>query len=347
MRVKAGSAISGPKSVQGGVPQGSLLGVLLFNATIDFFETRSNDVKKYGGFLPQLPPIPPGPVPVEVEEEPTDRDYLHLPPFKRTPITVSKYVDDNVMMEKLNFDRVPTDGHSFRTKHAKRTQNLFQMISHESEYQKMRVNAAKTQSLCISDLKSYVPRAFFFAQDGTQISSGDNMKILGVEFSSLPDMSAQVKAIKRSFVARVWFLRHLGHLGMNQEDLLAVYKSMILPMHDYCSCVYNSSLTITQSGQLERLQALALKAIYGMEHSYRSLLALSGLPPLKIRRDRRCDKFATKCANSERFGDWFPRNDPLRVTRNPLEFKEERARTKRLYNSPLYHMRRRLNGREE
>ena len=79
------------------------------------------------------------------------------------------------------------------------------------------------------------------------------MKILGVVFSAEPGMTAQVEDIRKKFVAKIWALRHLGRMGMGKLDLVRVYKATILPMHDYCS-VYNSSLTITQSGQLERLQ---------------------------------------------------------------------------------------------
>ena len=100
-------------------------------------------------------------------------------------------------------------------------------------------------------------------------------------------MAAHVADIQRKFTARIWALQNLGRLGMGKPDLLAVYKSTILPMHDYCSTVFNSSLTITQSGQLERIQAMAQKAIFGFDHSYRSLLSLSGLTSLKARRDER------------------------------------------------------------
>ena len=95
---------------------------------------------------------------------------------------------------------------------------------------------------------------------------------MNILFSSDPGMDAQVADIRRKFTSRIWALRHLGRLGMSQSDLPTVYKSTILPMHDYCSTVYNSSLTLTQSGQLERLQAMALRAIYSFDHSYCSLL---------------------------------------------------------------------------
>ena len=127
----------------------------------------------------------------------------------------------------------------------------------------MRVNSSKTHAMLISELKSYNPQAFFYNTNGTRIDTKGTMKILGVHFSDSPDMSAQVQSIERKFVSLMWVLRHLGHRGFSAADLLKVYSSVILPCHDYCLVVYHLSLTTTQSDQLERLQAQALKCIYG------------------------------------------------------------------------------------
>ena len=346
MMVKVGSVLSKERPVLGGVPQGSLLGVFLFNLSIDDFEAFSPDVTPYSDpeHTPTLP-APGGPPDRPVPPEPRGRDQRHVPPFMTALLEAFKYVDDNVFVEKLNFDTVRTDGHAFRTKEAVRTGNVVGRVVHQAEAVGMQIHPDKTKTMCISELKSYNPKAYFFDKDGRKVENCNYMKILGISFSSDPDMRAQVESIKKAFRSRKWVLHHLSHRGFSRADLLKVYKSAILPLHDYCSCVFNSSLTYTQASSLERLQAQSLKAIYGYSFSYRELLSLSGLTSLQERRDQRSLKFARKCLGDDYFKTWFPLNPVARLTRNPLPYAEERARTKRLFNSPLFHMRRLLNGK--
>ena len=119
---------------------------------------------------------------------------------------------------------------------------------------------------------------------------------------------------------------------------------MILPCHDYCSVVYHSSLTATQTNTLERHQAQALKCIYGYEYSYRALLEMSGLPTLQTRRENRCLKFAEKCLTNECLKRWFPLQENVRAVRDRNKFKQFPAKTSRLMNSPVFHMRQKLNA---
>ena len=101
------------------------------------------------------------------------------------------------------------------------------------------------------------------------------------------------------------------------------------------------------TARLEGLQALALKTIYGFDHSYAWLLEDTGLETLQQRRLRLIDKFLEKTLANERFSErWFPTKEFLHIDlRRELYYEEKFARTDRLYNSPLFFFRRRLNER--
>ena len=178
------------------------------------------------------------------------------------------------------------------------------------------------------------------------IRSKDKLKILGFHFSDKPTPTAYIEVLTRRFRQRYWILRHLKHSGFSQEDLVKVYTSIIRPVADYMCEVYHSMINDRQDECIERLQNHALKCIYGTQFSGRRLREMAGLTTLRDRRIEATDKFASKCADSDRFYEWFPEVERQRTTRNRDTYVEQYARCDRLYYSPLYYMRRRLNGKQ-
>ena len=68
---------------------------------------------------------------------------------------------------------------------------------------------------------------------------------------------------------------------------------------------------------------------------------------LRARRIEAADKFANKCLGNSRFAHWFPRKESVRSGMQGGEiYQEERARCNRLCDSPIFYLRRRLNGKE-
>ena len=131
--------------------------------------------------------------------------------------------------------------------------------------------------------------------------------------------------------------------GFNAEELATVYKTITLPVLDYCAVVYHPMLTNEQDQAVERLQAKALKNIYGYKDSYATMRERAGVTTHRARRIALCDKFPHKAAANPRF-DWFPLHTG-RSGRHAETYREFPARTDRLFNSPLYYYyRRRLNG---
>ena len=73
---------------------------------------------------------------------------------------------------------------------------------------------------------------------------------------------------------------------------------------------------------------------------------MAGVTTLWERQAKACDKFANKCLGTERFSGWFPLKGGRPGSRGKEKFKEDFARCNRLRDSPIFYMRRRLNGKE-
>ena len=268
-----------------------------------------------------------------------------LGPWRSGLVDVDKYVDDNLQEEVISHENAVVVG-NVKTKHAIATQNVFRHIIRRAEGKGMRVNSNKTTMLCICDSQNYEVGAYIEDADGVRVESGKKMKVLGWHFSNKPTVEAYVEVLKRRFRQRYWIIRHLKHNAFSQEDLIKVYTSLVRPVADYMQEVYHSMLTDRQDEEIERLQTHALKCVYGPRISGRKMREMSGLSTLRERRILAADRFAEKCAAGGRFEDWFPRIEHRRSSRRAAdEFVEEFARCDRLYNSPIFYMRRRLNGK--
>ena len=409
MTVRAGNAWSSPLDVFGGAPQGSILGVFLFNATIDDLENDfqllqnirlGRDREEHENEEPQErqapslldgsivgagPPLtstpsreeslPPrvGESPVRgslyrhsdllvhfnestvnrPNEAPTFVDHPREEPvgtqtLEDKPVFVVKYIDDNIIVEKLNFGQTPvtvSDGKNIKEKRAYGTQNAFVSITGNAKYKGMVVNTEKTNIICVSDSLKYTPRTFI--EDGqSRIESTDSLKVLGFDFTSKPNVSKHVEGIAKKLRRQFWVLLHLQKLGFTERELVDVYVSVVLPIADYCDVVYHALLTDEQDQLLERAQVGALRYIFGHDFSGRKLRAKAGIKTLRARRIEHCDSFARKCASNPRFMHWFPLKENRNTTRNPEKYQEFYARCDRLRNSPLHYMRRRLNGKD-
>lgn len=145
---------------------------------------------------------------------------------------------------------------------------------------------------------------------------------------------------------KYWSLRHLKGVGFTCQELVEVYKSVLLPIADYCAAAYQSLMTDLQDQQLEQAQTGALRAIFGYGPSARSLRQQAGIETLRARRISLTDKFAEKCVANPRFCHWFPLKTGRMFGRTKEKYQETKAKTDRLNNSPIFYMRRCLNGKE-
>ena len=178
----------------------------------------------------------------------------------------------------------------------------------------MKVNAAKTAMLCISDALASQSEAFI-EHEGAKITSGDELKMLGFHFGRKPTVGLHVEKLRRRFRRRAWILMHLRHAGFNEEELAKVYRVIVRPVADYMAVVFHSMMTDQQDEILERCQSQALKIIYGKDVKYAEMRERAGVTTLRERRIAACDSFAAKCA-AGKFRHWFPVKLAGRTTRS-------------------------------
>ena len=101
--------------------------------------------------------------------------------------------------------------------------------------------------------------------------------------------------MKKTFRGRYWLLIHMRHHYYSEAELVLAYKSLVRPIAEYCSVVYHSMLTDKMDEEVERLQATALRIIYGYGVLYVKMREMSGLETLRQRRIDAADKFARNC----------------------------------------------------
>ena len=209
----------------------------------------------------------------------------------------------------------------------------------------MSVNDDKTQILCITAAKNSSVTSYIRTANGSEVKGGDRLKQLGFNFGTYPNASVQVEHMRKKFRGRLWMIRHLQKAGLTPAELLRVYRVFLLSVLDFASVVYHPILTAEQSAQLEALQRSAMKLIFGRTRSYDEILAEESVERLRDRRERMTDKFILKAAKNHRIKDtWFPKRGIIgHDLRRDVFYHEAFARTSRLYNSPIFYYRRRLN----
>ena len=285
MVVRYKGATSSSRSLPGGGPQGTLLGLLLFLVLI-------NDV----GFADQSNNV--GDI-ITSRRNFIAANQLHL-----------KYVDDLSIAESVTLkdnvhpapdDRQRPDPYRARTGHELIPGNskVFKQIHEINEYasnHEMKLNLKKTKFMMFNNCKSidFMPT---FQINGHEIDLVEEIKILGVILTSDLKFSSNTEYIVGRAFKRIWMLRRLKNLGASGEQLIDVYIKQVRSVLELAVPVWHSSLTLANKLDIERVQRAALQIILGSDYdSYTSACDQANLLTLDERRNKLCKKFTFKAA---------------------------------------------------
>ena len=187
----------------------------------------------------------------------------------------------------------------------------------------------------------------------TRLSLGDvniqvvnESKLLGTHITDDLKWDTNTNHIIKRAYSRMELLRKVSSFCNDQSDLKDIYIQYIWSILEFSCTVWNSSITLDNKHDLERVQKCAVRIILGHNYSdYGHGLQALGLETLEERREKLCLTFARKCLKNDKMKHLFPINykSHKMETRNSDKYYIQFAHTKRLQNSPIIYMQRLLN----
>ena len=222
LQVRYKGASSGMKSMPGGGPQGTILGMFLFIILINPISFTSPF--KWGKLI-------------------TERDY------KTTTNIHFKYVDDLTLAESVNLkvdleidqrEKVKPLNFHERTGHFLpqekcKTQSKVNEILEFTKDNELRIYSTKSKKMLFNRSKTYdfMPEIKISNKEEAEVVS--EMKLLGVVISSDMKWHAHVDQVSKSANGKLWMLRRLKYLGAGQSILLDLYYKQIRSVLEYAA----------------------------------------------------------------------------------------------------------------
>ena len=334
MRVKYKGKLSSVRSLPGGGPQGTLLGLLLFIVLI-------NDV----GFANQVNNA--GDV-ITSKRNMKVINQIHL-----------KYVDDLTLAEAVDLKdklvQVPEDvrqmpdlfhartGHVLPAENSNVHKQLIKTLDYATANE-MEINYKKTKAITFNPCTS-VDFSPEISLNHNDLEVVDEVRLLGLIITSDLKWASNTNSMVSKANKRIWIVRRLKFLGAEVDDLLEIYTKQIRSVLELAVPAWHGAITLAEQVDIERVQKSVAHIILGQNYvSYREALKTLGLESLKVRRDKLCLNFALKAEKHDKFKKWFKLSNPKQDTRQTkFKYCDVIAKHSRFKKSPLSLLTRILN----
>ena len=316
MKVKWNKTMSSTHRLNGGGPQGGLMGILEYlsqtNHNTDFIDPE--DKFKFIDDLSIL-------------------EIINLISQGLSSFNFKNHVASDISIEH---NQILPDSNF-------QSQTYLDQISDWTNTHLMKLNSEKSKFMVVNYTDNY-QFSTRLRIDNNSLKQVKQTRLLGVLVNDQLSWHENTEFIVKKAYKRMIILHNLFDFSLPVHELVNIYILYIRSVLESSAVVWHSSITKLEESQIERVQKTALKIILADQYEdYPSALLSTGLDTLSERRKSLCKKFAKNCVKSEKMRHLFPMNSRIANTRNPEKFYVQPASTKRLAQSAIPYMQRLLN----
>ena len=335
MVVKYKGTTTERKSLPGGGPQGTLLGLLLFLVLINDCGSGEH-VKNIG------------------EQITNKKD-------KFTPQTFhAKYVDDLMIAESFNLEEtlLPNPDRPFPDSyHSRLGQKLpeeksvvYGKIKQINEYaneNEMKLNFSKTKFITFNPTLKYDFEAGLNV-DGKEVESVENMKLLGLTITTDMKWRTNTDVMTKKAYGKLWILKRLKMKGATIEDMKDVYYKQVRSILEFGVPVWSNGITLEEVTDIERVQKSFMYIALGKNYiNYGEGLVTLDMETLAERRIKLCETFALRSAKNPKHSQWFKtyKNIGAETRSTKTTYRKPLPRLDRYKDSPIPYLTSLLNSK--
>ena len=199
----------------------------------------------------------------------------------------------------------------------------------------MVINMKKSHAMHFTRAKKFdFPPEMSFL-DGTEVQIVQQTTLLGVIITDDLKWKQNTSFICLKARQKLWTLKRMKLLYLNEIELFDVYKKEIRSVLEYAAPVWHSSITKKQTSEIENIQKISFKLILQKKYTtYSRACTYFQTTSLEQRRHEICERFAIKNLKSDNsMFEIIPSDSRLR--NKFIRVKEFKCHTRQYQRSSL------------
>jgi hypothetical protein len=213
-----------------------------------------------------------------------------------------------------------------------KSQSQLNQINEWTQKKKMQLNVKKTKNMIFNFSKKHQFTTKLNVDDAN-IEMVSETALLGTVITDKLTWDKNTEELTKKGYKRMQLLNAAAAFTNNRQELKDIYLTFVRSIVEQSAVVWQSSLSVRNRKDLERIQKAAVRVIMGKDYStYSNGLKYLKIDTLEKRREVLCLRFAKNCLKNEKMQKLFP----LKKTKHSMKKRRQQKYLTKKYNTNRY-----------